>query len=386
MKPCATSILMRSVLVCAIIILTGRLANAQDGICKNGHIPTNFVVVEELNTPDCDDGIDPFALNTVRVQPVEDGITACSIPGFDSIGPQVAEMVICGTKESNKCAARLDGLPNGLVLQSPTSCAKGKLPKDLILVCNPHSTPAFGVNGYYMVAEMSPDLCPAVPTGQIRDDKPWLARKVSDTESMVSVCADDSNYGPGDIVVRRFHNSNCPENSHIAGSQEGLTGWILLRNPALPEGTVLDVCVIATPQVGEPFGQSLMVAHPASKHSSYCGGSDQGLNSFEIRFGPDHTILSDVAPPCLVGTWFEQPDRKFWWTVELLNGKLMINRSDKVTGGVFTKNGMNWVGQIRRAATVTDNVVLSPTESCMEIRTNLPWWLINSSVPILVVH
>jgi hypothetical protein len=262
-------------------------APCQDGVCKKGDVPTNFVAVEEFNSPQCDDEGNPFARNAWRAEPVKDGVTACTLPRYEVIGPRVAEMVQCEAVESDKCSPRLDGLPNARVLRSPGECIKRKLPTDLQVECAASKGLTGGTYGYMIAQLNSPTCPPARPSNH--DGHPslmnaWLSQKVSDDGEMTSlaVCADDHNVTFG-WVVRRFKNVNCPSNKYVEGGTEGLTGWIILLNP--PPGATITVCAVFTAQSFRPFGPNYAAYHKATRYSELCGGAPNKPNSFGANFG-----------------------------------------------------------------------------------------------------
>ena len=78
---------------------------------------------------------------------------------------------------------------------------------------------------------------------------------------------------------------------------------------------------------------------------------------------------------CLNGVWREQYINPLSWRFSLTGNNLLIRRTDNGVSGTFSKSGINWVGQLKWSnGTTTDNVILSPTPDCKEIRTNQSWW------------
>jgi hypothetical protein len=254
-------------------------------VCKKGDVPTNYVAVEEFNSPQCDDGGNPFAKNALRAEPVKDGITVCGLPRYEVIGARVAELLPCEAVESDRCNARLDGLPNAIVLRSPAECIKQKLPADLKINCSASAGLTEGAYGY-MVAQLTSPNCPPprAPNhdGHMSSANAWLARMLPARNfepNWLAVCADDFNIGFG-VVVRRFKNVNCPANKYVEGGREGLTGWIILLNPR--PGTIT-VCAVYTSisykSLGPPYNT---LYHAATKYSELCGGPQNRVNSFEM--------------------------------------------------------------------------------------------------------
>src|SRR6476661_1717040 len=182
---------------------------SQDGVCKTEIIPTDYVAVEEFYSPECGDGSNPFVKNAWRVERVKDGVTVCKIPDYKTMGARVAELISCDNVYSDKCAVRLDGLPNAVVLRSPAECLNRGLPSDIALRCHrpgDHEIgPAANASGY-TIGYLKTPKCPMTGTGF----NALLVRIVDQKGSAtLSICAGQFNYSEHDVIVRRFHSSNC---------------------------------------------------------------------------------------------------------------------------------------------------------------------------------
>lgn len=287
-----------SVCLLCLGLFGGDPLHGQDGVCKKDNLPVDYVAVAEFNSPECDDGSNPLAMNAWRVERVRDGITVYALPSYQIIGARVAELVACESVHSERCSVRLDGLPNAMVLRSPAECVRHRIPADLEVKCSATSPLTDGAAGY-MIAQLTSANCPPAPpeptptrSNRARDlqghfvhsANAWLARKADlNTSSVFAVCADDFNIGPNDFIVRRFYSANCPVNSRIAGAGQGLTGWIIFRNP--PAGTTITICEGFTSYSDKWSDDRYWVyRRPLTKYSDLCGGQPGNPNSLDATF------------------------------------------------------------------------------------------------------
>jgi hypothetical protein len=285
-----------TIAVCRIaligLLVSASLYGQEDGLCKRDPLPIDYVTVEDVYSPECGDGSNPFIKNARRVERVRDGITVCGLPSYDRIGARVAEFISCEAVHSEKCAARLDGLPNAIVLRTPAECEKRTLPNEFRAICCEH--PIFEIapaeTDSYVIALFTSAKClphplslegPCVKTeGQLPNAS--LIRRIDAHDSLVlAVCALPNNIRSNDAIVRRFHSANCPESPPVAGGPEGLNSWMILHNP--PAGT-LTLCAAAHKSDPKPLGPGYFGYRAVTKYSELCGGQVGKANSFEMRF------------------------------------------------------------------------------------------------------
>lgn len=335
--------------------------HAQDGFCKKVDLPTDYVAVEEFNSPECDDGVNPLAKNAWRAEHVRDGITVCVLPRYEAMGAKVAELIACEHVVSEKCNPRLDGLPNAIVLRSPAECVKRKLPDDLEIRCSASAGLTNGGTGY-MVSQLTSQSCPPAPgndqPGHIHTANAWLSRKVASSSeaTILAVCADDYNIGAGAFIVRRFHDNYCPVNERVAGAKEGLTGWLILVNQPASAiashphdfGKTVTLCEGFTKESWKPLGENWIGYQVGVTYSKLCGGQAQKPNSFKVAEGPNGLWFGAASVGCLDGSWEEEqnlPQNSFWssadtsrklsWNFHLNGDELKISRSDGIVSGSF---------------------------------------------------
>jgi hypothetical protein len=89
------------------------------------------------------------------------------------------------------------------------------------------------------------------------------------------------------------------------------------------------------------------------------------------------TILatSTSADTCINGVWREQYDNPRSWKFDVTGNTLTIRRTDNFVTGTFSKSGGGWSGQLKWGNGDTwNNVVLTPTAACDQVRTNQSWW------------
>lgn len=275
-----------------------------DAICKKDAVPLDYVITAELNSPQCDDGAKPLAMNAWEVAPARDGIAVCTLPDYKAMGAKVASLVPCGTARSAGCVPRLDGLPNAIVLRSPNSCANTThLPQNFSVHCFPNEPkrPAPAPRPYgrwgYRVGVVSVPQCHVVQAALGTDDVPqpnaWLFRDEADSpaDRPDSACAGwDSN-----LILRRFYNPYCPSSPGTSGSAEGLTGWIVMgRWIKVENDLVLTFCagkktpVVDRRQARGGTGDGIFaqpVAHDiAVFYDPICGGNPQTKNAYRLRW------------------------------------------------------------------------------------------------------
>jgi hypothetical protein len=202
------------------MLLAAAVTCNADAVCKKRGISGDYVAVEELYSPECDDGADPFTKNAWEVAPARDGITECALPSYARRSAKVAQLVPCEHVYSPKCADRLDGLPNARILRSPGECVKYTPSRELRVACKQYyvgSIPDLSVIGYQIAQIRSKTCQPAYD-----EYNAWLIRLVAaDASLTVPVCADIRNLWKRDFIVRRFHNEYCPNNADFLGADEG---------------------------------------------------------------------------------------------------------------------------------------------------------------------
>jgi hypothetical protein len=78
---------------------------------------------------------------------------------------------------------------------------------------------------------------------------------------------------------------------------------------------------------------------------------------------------------CLNGIWREQYEPPKSWLFTVDGDSLTIQRTDNFVSGTLSKNGDNWIGQIRwGSGEVWPNIVLTPSPDCTQVHTNQSWW------------
>lgn len=369
-----TVLLLLSSLVAAL--------HAQDGVCKKDDLPTNFVAVEEFNSGMCDDGVDPLAKNAWRIEHVRDGITVCALPRYETIGPEVAELIPCEHIVSDRCSPRLDGLANAIVLRSPAQCAKRVLPEDLKINCSASVGLDNGKSGY-MVAQVTSSTCPAAPAsnraGYVHTANAWLARKVDSPSKpdFLAICADDHNIGRSDYIVRRFKNNSCPVNPRVAGAQEGLTGWVIRLNelpPDIPQEKAYTFCEAFTKDSWKPFGENWIGYRAATSYSELCGGEDQKVNSFKVFRDINGVWFAEASTACIAGSWqiesdfINVNDPGNNWTYSISGDELRIKSLDGSEWGSYKRHDAGWMGSVGGNSSFRRDSFLSFTLDCKRAR------------------
>lgn len=87
-----------------------------DAICKTAPVPTGFVTVGELNSPEC--GTNPTEMNAWYVDKVRHKIVSCTLPDYSNGQPPAILYRVCKRVLAPACAPRTDGGPNGYELGS----------------------------------------------------------------------------------------------------------------------------------------------------------------------------------------------------------------------------------------------------------------------------
>ena len=238
-------VLIRSPATFVTALVLSQVCRA-DGVCKTDKMPIDYVAVKEFVSPQCPGySENPFVKNAWEVERAGEGIVACALPSYREIGAQAASLVPCDPVLGEQCPQRSDGLPNAIVLRSPSLCASRSLPKDLRVVCSndapvpplleSHLTREPGTR-WNMIGEFESAKCPTFDPSsvKVRDQvvptkNAYLARRrTAQSAEWLAVCASQYNLNPADVVVRRFHNPNCPESPRrVLGADLGLNAWIV---------------------------------------------------------------------------------------------------------------------------------------------------------------
>ena len=94
-----------------------------------------------------------------------------------------------------------------------------------------------------------------------------------------------------------------------------------------------------------------------------------------IRFVTAPSPTPEVGISCLDGVWRQDQPSDYRWRFQAVESGLSISRTDGFVAGTFTRTGTLWTGQLRWGNGETwNNVVLSPSGNCNEVRTNQNWW------------
>ena len=276
------------------------LASA-DAICKTEPVPLDYVVTAEFNSPQCDDGNNPLAVNAWEVEKARDGIAVCRLPDYQSIGARVASLIPCGRTDSAACPSRIDGLPNAIVLRSPNSCASIRpLPKGFSVHCFPiePERPAPPPHPYgrwgFRVGVVSVAQCNNVDLILAVDDvsrpNAWLFRDeaTSSKDRPDTVCAGWSD----NLILRRFFNPYCPAKADTPGAEDGLTGWVVMGQwLELSNGQQVTFCIgrnfPETTSVRSRGGGPPRLPTPdrATHYDPLCGGSQNVSNAYRMTWG-----------------------------------------------------------------------------------------------------
>jgi hypothetical protein len=92
-----------------------------------------------------------------------------------------------------------------------------------------------------------------------------------------------------------------------------------------------------------------------------------------IRFVNAPAPVADAS--CLSGVWAQDQVSHWRWRFEAQDGGLSISRTDGFVSGTFRRTGTVWTGELHwGSGEIFNNVVLSPSENCREVRTNQIWW------------
>lgn len=84
--------------------------------------------------------------------------------------------------------------------------------------------------------------------------------------------------------------------------------------------------------------------------------------------------LSIFHKNCLTGDWQEAGNPSLVWRFEQSGENLAIRRLDNFVNGRFSKRGDTWVGNLDWGnGDKWNNVILSPTQDCTEVKTNQAW-------------
>ena len=93
-----------------------------DGICKKDPVPAAYAPIAEFNSPQCDYGSDPFAMNAWELGRIADGIVSCQPIDYANADAPAVAYVTCRRVASEGCPGRRDGGPNAYLLRTPDSC------------------------------------------------------------------------------------------------------------------------------------------------------------------------------------------------------------------------------------------------------------------------
>src|ERR1700738_957373 len=103
-----------------------RPAEQLDGVCKADPMPSGYVAVGEMESPECKKSA-PGQKNAWLINRLQDKIVACAPPDYASGYPPAIAYLVCERVQSNACPPRLDGTANGFLLTIGSTCTSARI-------------------------------------------------------------------------------------------------------------------------------------------------------------------------------------------------------------------------------------------------------------------
>jgi hypothetical protein len=157
-------------------------------LCKSSNMPLDFVPVQEVHTPGCDNSDGELTKNAWVIERVHPNITICEYPRWNEVGSKVLSLTTCSRVYAAECPPRSDGLANAIRLTAPEACIQSNVthPPNLWkqpnrmhnVICKSEAEPYSTVAGiwsplakyrYKIRAEVTDSSCPPSPPAGLGD-------------------------------------------------------------------------------------------------------------------------------------------------------------------------------------------------------------------------